>query len=142
MAGKGWYGVDFDGTLAEYHGWNGGFFGKPIPAMVDKINTLLSQGFEVRILTARGDDPDACRKIQDYLVERCGLPRLKVTNQKDFAMIEIWDDRARRVAANLGIFEADALYHEIELLRQERDGLRREVKLLRTRLMEKGATNA
>lgn len=142
MAGKGWYGVDFDGTLAEYNGWNGGIFGKPILAMVDKINTLLSQGFEVRILTARGDDPSECRRIQDYLVERCGLPRLKVTNQKDFAMIEIWDDRARRVVKNVGVFEADALYQEIERLKQELEANRREVKLLRTRLMEEGASNA
>lgn len=44
--------MDLDGTLAEYHGWNGGI-GKPIPGMVRRVKAWLAEGLEVRIFTAR-----------------------------------------------------------------------------------------
>jgi len=50
---SGWIGVDFDCTLAEYHGWNGGELGPPIPAMVERVKAWLAEGREVRIFTAR-----------------------------------------------------------------------------------------
>jgi len=31
-----------------------------------------------------------------------GLPELEVTNVKDFAMIELWDDRCKQVIINTG----------------------------------------
>ena len=49
---RGWIGVDLDGTLAEYHGWNGSI-GKPIAPMVDRVKRWLAEGVEVRIMTAR-----------------------------------------------------------------------------------------
>ena len=35
---KGWIGVDLDGTLAEYHGWQGiEHIGEPIPKMMARV---------------------------------------------------------------------------------------------------------
>lgn len=102
MSESGWIGVDFDGTLAEYHGFvPGGRFGDPIPAMLARVQGWLGKGVEVRIMTARAADPDESKKVQDWC-ERHGLPRLAVTDRKDFAMIELWDDRAVRVIFNKG----------------------------------------
>ena len=38
MTYSGWIGVDFDGTLATYNGWNDGKLGEPIPLMVDRVS--------------------------------------------------------------------------------------------------------
>lgn len=44
----GWIGVDLDGTLAEYHGWDDGRIGAPIPKMVQRVKQWLAEGKEVR----------------------------------------------------------------------------------------------
>ena len=64
--GRGWIGVDLDGTLAYYDGWKGPeAIGEPIPRMVDRVLGWVNEGREVRILTARVSPgkPDAaiCR---------------------------------------------------------------------------------
>jgi hypothetical protein len=117
MSGSGWIGVDFDGTLAHYEGWNGGQLGKPIPAMLERVKSWLAKGMTVKIFTARvgttgqitaighTDDSDFAdeqrKKIQDWCLEHVGQV-LEVTATKDFAMIELWDDRAVQVKANTG----------------------------------------
>jgi hypothetical protein len=102
VSASGWIGVDFDGTLAEYHGWvPGGRFGMPIPAMLARVKAWLADGVTVKIVTARAADPDEARKVQAWCVE-AGLGALEVTDRKDFSMIELWDDRAVRVRANTG----------------------------------------
>lgn len=100
-----WVGVDFDGTLAEYNKYEGvGVYGDAIPEMVAKVKLLLASGMKVKIFTAR-----ACNggieiaNIQDWLVAN-NLPRLEVTNVKDFHMVELWDDRAVTVIPNTGLF--------------------------------------
>ena len=113
---KAWIGVDLDGTLAEYDGWDGGKIGAPIPAMVERIKEWLEKGeHDVRIFTARVG-PNAfvpiemaentrartIQHIQTWLKEEAGLPGLQVTATKDFAMIELWDDRAVQVVRNTG----------------------------------------
>lgn len=103
---RGWIGVDLDGTLAEHHGWKGPeIIGAPVPAMLERVKGWLDEGIEVRIFTARISRPAergiATRAIADWC-ERNGLPRLPVTNAKDFRMIELWDDRAVRVETNVG----------------------------------------
>ena len=51
---NGWIGVDLDGTLAEYHGWQGHtHIGKPVRAMVERVEQWLREGKDVRIFTAR-----------------------------------------------------------------------------------------
>lgn len=102
MSASGWIGVDFDGTLAEYHGYaSGRRFGAPIAPMMERVRAWLDEGVEVRIVTARAADPDEAKAVQDWC-ERHGLPRLAITDRKDFSMIELWDDRAVRVIFNTG----------------------------------------
>ena len=109
MAKNTWIGVDFDGTLSEYHGFKGPFeFGPPIPAMQGRVMDWLEKGKDVRILTARvsASGPDytveqVVEAIQDWCEEHVGA-RLIVTCMKDYEMIELWDDRAVSVEKNTG----------------------------------------
>lgn len=119
---NGWIGVDLDGTLAEYHGWVNTFhIGEPIPAMLDRVRSWLADGRDVRIFTARidgggatskmGVDPEVVKKyenveaitemIQNWTEKHLGV-RLAVTNKKDYAMVELWDDRCVQVIPNTG----------------------------------------
>ena len=118
MSASGWIGVDLDGTLAEYHGWNGGVIGKPVPAMVERVKQWLSDGVTVKIMTARvslfgGYSSESNRTadtqfadeqtklIQEWCIEHIGA-KLEVTYCKDFTMIELWDDRAVQIIPNTG----------------------------------------
>jgi hypothetical protein len=102
---KGWIGVDLDGTLAHYEGWNNGAIGAPIPAMLLRVKKWMKEGREVRIFTARISDRRYAERvvveIQAWLRVH-GLPTLKVTNCKDLAMVELWDDRCVQVEKNTG----------------------------------------
>lgn len=101
----GWVGVDLDGTLAHYEGWNGGI-GRPIMPMVERVKQWLAEGREVRICTARVSQAeegwvDQERQIKAWCKEHIGV-ELAVTCSKDFAMVELWDDRAVTVEMNTG----------------------------------------
>lgn len=117
---QGWIGVDLDGTLAHYDGWKGiGHIGAPIAPMVDRVKLWLADGHSVKIFTARvdggeiaismGDANGVAHKdvprvrsyIEAWCLENLGVV-LPVTNVKDYAMIELWDDRAVQVIANIG----------------------------------------
>lgn len=118
MSGAGWIGVDLDGTLAHYEGWNGGAIGKPIKPMMERVRAWLAKGTEVRIVTARvsnsgrrndvgGVDDEIFANvqralIQDWCAQHLGVV-LEVTATKDFQMIELWDDRAVQVELNTGV---------------------------------------
>lgn len=106
MSNQGWIGVDLDGTLARYDGWRGiEHIGEPVPAMVDRVKAWLAEGRDVRIFTARVSGDDAAKAadfIFDWCVVHIGQP-LAITNQKDFAMVELWDDRAVQVEINTGL---------------------------------------
>ena len=110
----GWIGVDLDGTLAEYHGFVEDVIGPPIPLMLARVKRWLAEGWEVRIMTARvgpldtrllEDTPTKIEKIrtmiEDWCEEHLGV-RLQVTNEKDYNMMELWDDRAVQVEMNTG----------------------------------------
>jgi hypothetical protein len=108
----GWWGVDLDGTLASYGGWKGkSTIGEPLQPMVERIRNWLAQGKEVKIFTARVSRGSASAEeiakeitfIQDWLERECKLPRLPVTAEKDYAMIELWDDRCIQVEFNTGV---------------------------------------
>jgi hypothetical protein len=99
-----WIGVDLDGTLARYDGWKGeSHVGEPIPAMVDRVKLWLSEGREVRIFTARAHAMSAAtlKAINAWCGEHIG-EILPITCEKDYGMIELWDDRAIQVIANTG----------------------------------------
>ena len=117
---NGWIGVDLDGTLAEYHGWvNEEHIGEPVPAMAERVRQWLAEGVDVRIFTARVDGGTVALSmgnpagenfreverirgiIQDWTEKHFGV-RLPVTNQKDYGMVQLWDDRAVRVVENTG----------------------------------------
>lgn len=108
--GRGWIGVDLDGTLAFYahDDWQGPtHIGEPIPSMVERIKNWLAEGYEVRVFTARvastSDKRKAAQKaIGDWTEKHLGV-RLKATAEKDYSMIELWDDRCVQVIENTGM---------------------------------------
>lgn len=98
----GWIGVDLDGTLAEYHGWQGiQHIGAPIPAMMNRVKQWIAEGQEVRIFTARISEKLAEPYIRQWLRDN-DIGQLMITNEKDFGMSELWDDRCIRVVHNIG----------------------------------------
>jgi hypothetical protein len=110
LMGNGWFGVDLDGTLAEYHSkpqeeWRPDDIGKPIPAMVERVKAWLAEGRDVRIVTARvgpGNDPAVTTPpIKLWCLQHLGRV-LPVIAAKDSNMIELWDDRAVQVETNTG----------------------------------------
>lgn len=120
MSGRGWIGIDLDGTLARYDGWNGELhIGEPIPLMVTRVKRWLAEGRDVRIVTARvgihPDEPDvngytysqASIDGQHALIEQWCLLHLgqilPITCSKDFQMAELWDDRCVQVIPNTGL---------------------------------------
>lgn len=101
-----WVGVDFDGTLAHDNENSWPSPGSPVPLMVQRVKNWTAQGMEVRIVTARVSDVASRRKhlplIEAWCSEHLGFV-LTVTNEKDYAMLELWDDRAIQVIPNTGL---------------------------------------
>lgn len=141
---EGWIGVDLDGTLFHYETWLGwNVFGEPVMPMIRRVRQWLSEGRDVRIVTARVDLPllatdrgkrvyindsaleHTCRitgmrysnlmmvSAIQDLTEKHVGARLPVQCYKDVHMIELWDDRAVQVVPNTGQTLAEA--HEAEL---------------------------
>lgn len=124
---SGWIGVDLDGTLAHHGEWREDRIGEPIPLMLARVKRWVAGGNEVRIFTARcsplpgvierGHDlgvllvvssPAAVRAVKSVQMIRAWCKAhvgvvLPVTCQKDFAMLELWDDRAIGVRMNTGL---------------------------------------
>jgi len=111
---QGWIGVDLDGTLAVYDGWKGAdHIGDPVPAMVDRVKAWLAAGLEVRVFTARVWAPADGMSVRkdEVMYVRTAIERwcrrhigvaLPVTCEKDYSMIELWDDRAVQIIPNTG----------------------------------------
>jgi len=106
---QGWIGVDLDGTLAHYDKWvSVEHIGEPVPLMLERVKGWLAKGTDVRIVTARVH-PNQDRRvlaaarywIEKWCLEHLGQ-QLPITHEKDFAMIELWDDRAVQVEPNTG----------------------------------------
>ncbi len=96
------YGVDLDGTLAEYYEWRGpDHVGKAIPKMLNKVKGWLDEGIRIVIFTARAQDPDSIEAIVEWMEEN-GLPELEITNIKTNDISRIYDDRAIQVKRNDG----------------------------------------
>lgn len=111
---NGWIGVDLDGTLAKYDKWvSADHIGEIIPKMANRVRDWLADGKNVKIFTARianleHDFQDACedaelalRTIEAWSLKHFGVV-LPVTFKKDYAMIELWDDRCVQVIPNTG----------------------------------------
>src|SRR5258708_2659092 len=105
----GYYAIDLDGTLAEYHhDFKHDELGMPIHKTVSLIKEMLGQGYDVRILTARvgpqSDDTnvdDVRTMIENWCLEHIGTI-LIVQNHKCYEMIQLYDDRAIQVELNTG----------------------------------------
>lgn len=79
---------DFDGVIHDYHGWNGGKLGDPMPGMVDVVKRLQDAGAHVVLHTTR-----KAEDITPWLVEH-GFGALDVYNEK-WSRIDVFvDDRA------------------------------------------------
>ncbi len=105
--------VDWDGTLVEYHSYEGpNVFGPSIPAMVERVKGWLAEGHEVLIFTTRMSiehEPSKVMKTLQAIAIRLkgmGLPSLEVTANKYARVDEFWDDRAIRVERNTGRIES------------------------------------
>lgn len=109
---RGWIGVDLDGTLAQYDGWQGPeHIGPPVPPMLARVKFWLEHGHpkygevQVKLVTAR---VSVVEQRDEFLLawsKWCaehGLPTLPVTHMKDYGMLELWDDRVVQVEANTG----------------------------------------
>jgi len=109
---SGWIGVDLDGTLAHYEEWVGpAHIGEPIWQMVQRVKWWLTEGREVRIFTARVSHDGTTARCHEAAVARSAIEGwckehlgvvLPVTCMKDYAMLELWDDRAVQVRMNTG----------------------------------------
>jgi hypothetical protein len=106
-----WIGVDLDGTLAEYHGWKSEtYIGKPIPAMVERVEKWLEEGKRVKIFTARvagvREEPVGIVReaIWQWLAKHIKNYQLidDVTNEKDYGLEILYDDRCVQVEVNTG----------------------------------------
>lgn len=115
-----WIGVDLDGTLAEYTTFQGAtHIGKPIEPMVEVVKTLLADGMDVRIFTARVDGGHVAKSMglaaadefADVALVRTAIAQwcinnigkvLPITNVKDFGMVILYDDRTVGVEMNTG----------------------------------------
>jgi hypothetical protein len=107
--------IDLDGTLAHYDGWKGpGIIGDPIPEMVEKVKLFMANGFAFWVFTAR-IAPDSTIEIkgdafQEHVailewLRKHEIPITDVTCIKHKFFCEFWDDRAKHVVPNTGLFQ-------------------------------------
>lgn len=107
---KPWVGFDLDGTLAVYDTWEGpNHIGEPIPAMINKIKEYITLGVKVKIFTARvcsTQTPEhiaaAKETIRQWTLKYIGV-EVEATAEKDWYMLEYYDDRAIQVRYNTGV---------------------------------------
>lgn len=102
---RGWYGVDFDGTLAKTKR-SADFskphaLGEPIPEMVAKVKRMLREGKDVRLFTARAGVKGQEKLLKAWMLEHIGQA-LPITNKKDKYMARGYDDRMTGVRRNMG----------------------------------------
>jgi hypothetical protein len=120
MSKQGWIAVDLDGTLAHYDGFKGPeHIGDPVPKMLARVKAWIDDGRDVRIFTARVDggtvalnmgNPDGeafkeIEKVRGFIESWCAKhigKVLPVTSQKDYGMVELWDDRCVQIIPNTG----------------------------------------
>jgi hypothetical protein len=120
----GWVGVDFDGTLSKFGKSNPDELGEPVPRMVERVKAMLAAGVEVRIVTARAQMPGRGPVPELDLVQISGIHAwclkhigrtVPVQFWKDYAMRELWDDRAVSVVMNEGVSTAEVALHPLEV---------------------------
>lgn len=82
--------VDFDGTVAQYHGWTGpDVKTEPIAGAFQAIEMLVTEGYKVVIFSSRPKDSIIAWLTQHDMMRLVS----NVTDQKPIATV-IFDDRA------------------------------------------------
>ncbi len=107
MNGREWIGVDLDGTLALYNGFQGhDCIGEVIEPMKERVLRWHDAGIKVKIFTARASGDVAEVAAAKYHIakwlETNGFPPFEITSIKDYYMTELYDDRAVQVEFNTG----------------------------------------
>ncbi len=98
-----WIGVGLDGTLAKSApDTDPRDIGTAIPPMLKRVRYWIKTGRTVKIFTARAGDAQDEERIHQWCL-RHGLPKLEVTNRKDYGMIALWDELAVGVVRNIGV---------------------------------------
>lgn len=123
-----WIGVDLDRTLAiRKSGDRLDTVGSPIPAMVQRVKTWLTERRNVKIFTARVNPTHADWREQERLIHAWCLSIfgviLPVTCMKDHRMLELWDDLAVSVEENTGRQMSEAWYGDDTWRQNVFDGL-------------------
>lgn len=103
----GWIGFDLDGTLAKYNGWQGEeHIGKPVIPMLNLLIGYLLNSRKVKIFTARVSSMNPNREEARKAIERWCIIHIgqviPITSEKDFEMLDLYDDRCHHVEANTG----------------------------------------
>lgn len=120
-----WIGVDLDGTLAFYDGWQGPtHIGEPIDFMMLRVKNWIAKSQEVRIFTARcyplmyvpvSYSPDWTPNNYEEIIAKSAVEAIRywcekhvgrhlaITCIKDYEMWQLWDDRAIQVVQNTGL---------------------------------------
>lgn len=123
-----WYGFDLDGCAAKsIEPFDAGRIGEPIASIVDLMYEMMRQSKRIKIFTARVCETGQLSHISGHIADRAfadwqhslitlwnkrNLGRdIEVTCIKDFLCLEIYDDRAWRVAKNTGKI-VDTVFHE------------------------------
>lgn len=116
--------VDIDKTLAYYEEGDADkygvdYIGEPIPEMVAKVKAEIANGSEVYIFTARANA--ASDSFEDQMKATMCVPAimewckkhlgtvLPIAHRKLYIFTEIWDDRARQVWPNTGVFVTELM---------------------------------
>ena len=112
--------VDLDGTLAIDDGnYVEGKIGWPVRKILEFVKYQIGMGNEVRIFTARADNPVDVEAISNWLLDEAELPcsrdeynklaalghppqRLAITNIKTKDVVLLIDDKARECRKNTG----------------------------------------
>ena len=97
---------DLDGTLAEYHGWNGiEHIGEPIPTMVKRWKEYRAKNIKCVIFTARASEAPE-QEMAMKIIQAWAMQHLEeipdITNEKTPDIVRVYDDRARQVIENTG----------------------------------------
>ena len=112
----GWIGVDLDGTLAKYGEWKGDdHIGEPVPKMLNLVKMFVRMNKDIRIFTARANNPKGIKPIQDWCEKHIGKV-LPITAKKDYQMLYCVDDRAKEVYPNSGIFVETTLTEIVDMI--------------------------
>jgi hypothetical protein len=93
--------------------------------MVNRVKEWLSEGKDVRIFTARVSTKNPTKDesfiaIQLWCEKHIGT-KLPITAEKDYGMIELWDDRCVEVIQNKGIAIYEYYEEQIMRLQEELD---------------------